>query len=256
VKQIILIVCCLILAVSPLSAENKIIDEEHRRLAEKLLNVMKTGEQMEKQMEKLSSISDDMFKEYDIDDMQLGDEYKKQQEDIWENMAEIYKWENIKNDYVTIYAEVFTKEELRELIKIFKSPAGQAYVDKTPQINKKIMMFSFSKAKDIVPDFEDSVKNARVAANDALAQSTLRTLSTAAETYGVYSNGRYPQTMSQLMESKPPFINTNYCDQSSSGYKFTCEMTDHSYLFTAIPDQLGETGTTTYTIRTGGILEP
>ncbi len=99
---------------------------------------------------------------------------------------------------------------------------------------------------------------AKISANDALAQSTLKTLSTASETYGTANNGNYPVNITSLGStmSTPPYINDTYCDTTVSGYAYTCTMSTGGYTFTAIPSTINTTGTTTFTITTGGILTP
>jgi prepilin-type N-terminal cleavage/methylation domain-containing protein len=100
---------------------------------------------------------------------------------------------------------------------------------------------------------------AKISANDALAKGTLRTLSTASETYVTANNGRYPGAITSLTGATPPYINTSYCGQTLSGYTFACsfDSTNFSYYtFTATPSNINVTGTTTYTMTTGGILTP
>lgn len=97
---------------------------------------------------------------------------------------------------------------------------------------------------------------ARISANDALAKSTLRSLSTAAESFATANAGNYPADMTALVEATPPYINNDYCDQTISGYAYTCDLDVGSYTFTATPVTEGTTGTTTYTIATGGVLVP
>lgn len=46
-------------------------------------------------------------------------------------------WQTMKPVYVAIYDETFTVDELRPLVAFFKSPAGQAYIDKTPMVFDK-----------------------------------------------------------------------------------------------------------------------
>ncbi len=97
---------------------------------------------------------------------------------------------------------------------------------------------------------------ARVNANEALAQSTLRTLSTAAESFATANNGSYPTDPAvDLANATPPYINENYCDGTArSGYGFVCTMLVGSYSIVATPTSDGVTGTSTYTMITGGIL--
>ena len=95
---------------------------------------------------------------------------------------------------------------------------------------------------------------AKISANDALAQSTLRAMSTAAETYGTANNGNYPTAIASLTGATPPYLNTSYCDTTVSGFSYTCSFGTGHYTFTANVVNLNTTGTTTFTMRTGGIL--
>lgn len=97
---------------------------------------------------------------------------------------------------------------------------------------------------------------ARISANDALAQSTLRTLSTASETFATANNGNYPGNISSLTGATPPYVNTNYCGVTLSGFDYVCTMGTGGYTFTATPVTINTTGTTTFTMSTGGILVP
>ena len=61
---------------------------------------------------------------------------------------------------------------------------------------------------------------------DALAKATLRTLSTASETYATANMGKYPAEMPELTQADPPYLNKDYCDQEISGFRFACEMSN------------------------------
>ena len=96
---------------------------------------------------------------------------------------------------------------------------------------------------------------ARLSANEALAQGTLRTLSTASETFATANNGNYPTSETALTGAVPPYINQAYCGTTASGYAFTCPtMTAGIYTFIATPVTDGTTGTSIYTMITGGVL--
>ena len=97
---------------------------------------------------------------------------------------------------------------------------------------------------------------AKLSANDALAKSTLKTLSTASETFATANTGNYPTTTSALTGATPPYVNKDYCGTTVSGFNFTCTWGAGGYTFTASPVTTGTSGTTTYTISTGGILSP
>ena len=95
---------------------------------------------------------------------------------------------------------------------------------------------------------------AKISANDALARSTLRSMSTASETFGTANNGVYPSDMTSLTGATPPYLSQNYCNTTVSGFNYTCTMGTGNYTFTANVVNMNVTGTTTYTMTVGGIL--
>jgi len=94
---------------------------------------------------------------------------------------------------------------------------------------------------------------AKVSANAASAQATLKSIGTALESYATLNNV-YPPTTTDLISAVPPYLNTDFFSSSHNGYSFTSELADYSYTVTATPVS-PSTGTVTYTITTGGILK-
>ena len=99
---------------------------------------------------------------------------------------------------------------------------------------------------------------AKMTSNDALAKATLRAMSTAAESFGTANNGNYPTAETSLTGATPPFLNTAYCANSPiAGYNYSCAgLSSTGYSITATPVSVGNTGSTTETITTGGVLSP
>ncbi len=96
---------------------------------------------------------------------------------------------------------------------------------------------------------------AKISANDALAKGKLRTLSTASETFATTNSGNYPLQITSLTGATPPYMSENPCSQTMSGYTYTCTFAAGSYTFVATPVTAGTSGTATYTITTGGVLQ-
>jgi len=97
---------------------------------------------------------------------------------------------------------------------------------------------------------------AKISANDALAKSTLRTMSTASETFSSANVGNYPLNVASLTSATPPYINSDPCGATLSGYSYGCSFAAGYYTFVATPSTVGSSGTTTWTITTGGVLTP
>lgn len=97
---------------------------------------------------------------------------------------------------------------------------------------------------------------ARISANDALAKATIRAISTGSESFATANSGNYPTTITSLTGASPAYLNTAYCGSTISGYVYACTFTSSTYVAVATPVTVGTSGTTTYTITTGGVLIP
>jgi type IV pilus assembly protein PilA len=101
-----------------------------------------------------------------------------------------------------------------------------------------------------------NLRRAKMSANDALAQGTLRSISTASETYATSNNGLYPSNITSLTGATPPYVSdTSLCNGTNSGFTISCAgMTSTTYSVVASPVVVGTSGTTIFTISTGGVL--
>jgi uncharacterized protein len=54
-------------------------------------------------------------------------------------VAEELGWAKLKPDFVAIYAETLTQEEVDGLIVFYEGPIGSALIDKTPQLTQRSM---------------------------------------------------------------------------------------------------------------------
>lgn len=95
---------------------------------------------------------------------------------------------------------------------------------------------------------------ARISANEALAQSTLRAISTAAESFASAQDGSFPTSVDQLTDGDTPYLNKDYCALGTAQYAYTCTFGAAGYTIVAAPIE-GVTARS-YQIRTGGVLTP
>ncbi len=95
----------------------------------------------------------------------------------------------------------------------------------------------------------------KVNANESNAQATLKTISTAIESYGAANDGNYPTAFSDLTGATPPYLNEDYTDAARQGYDFICgTLTATDYSCTATPVACGTSGTKIFTITNGAVL--
>ncbi|MBU1134864.1 MAG: type II secretion system GspH family protein [Candidatus Omnitrophica bacterium] len=103
---------------------------------------------------------------------------------------------------------------------------------------------------------------ARFNAAKSYAQTTLRAISTAYESYAGANNGSYDVTTAALVAADPPYLTKDYslCTDLApcQGYSFTCIPAAAGYTCTATPQGAlaGKPDSVTYIITTGGLLTP
>ena len=69
-------------------------------------------------------------------------------------MADVLSWDKIKDDYVALYAGTFSAEELKDLIAFYKSPAGQAFTRKQPELTMKTMEMTQKLMMQVMPKIQ------------------------------------------------------------------------------------------------------
>ncbi len=94
---------------------------------------------------------------------------------------------------------------------------------------------------------------ARVNANDSMAQTALKAISTAMEIYASAKN-RYPPDTSSLIGATPSYLSTDYFTGAHAGFDFTADfLTNDTYSVTAAPINTN-LGSASFTITIGGVL--
>jgi len=96
-----------------------------------------------------------------------------------------------------------------------------------------------------------------IAQNESSASLTLKLISTALENFARDKNGAYPEKLSLLTNTKPPYLDKSYIsDFPVKGYYLNCSRLEPSgYNCSAVPVKCRLTGNAIYTISTGGALE-
>ncbi len=93
---------------------------------------------------------------------------------------------------------------------------------------------------------------AKIDSNEAMAQATLKSISSALENY-MSINQVYPTNTDDLTNVTPPYLNQNYFTGNYNGYTYSSVLTDYTYSITAQPVNSSQ-GIHSYTISSGGVL--
>jgi uncharacterized protein len=67
-------------------------------------------------------------------------------------------WEKMRPQYVKLYAETFSDEEISGMLAFYGSPAGRAMLDKMPALVTKIMEVAQGQMKDVLPEIQRIIR--------------------------------------------------------------------------------------------------
>lgn len=101
--------------------------EEKQDLAERLLEAM----DQKGTYEKLMAAAEEQFGKMAA---QMGATQMGSADAIWDSVVQEMSWDQLKSDFVQIYADAFSEDELEGLIGFFKSELGKVYSQKYAQV--------------------------------------------------------------------------------------------------------------------------
>lgn len=64
-------------------------------------------------------------------------------------------WDKIKDDYISVFADTYTEEELKGQIDFYKSPVGQAVVSKEPGLIMKTIEMQQKRMMQLMPNIQE-----------------------------------------------------------------------------------------------------
>jgi hypothetical protein len=77
---------------------------------------------------------------------------------VMDMVSKELSWDSLKEDYIAIYAETFTAEELEGAIAFYKSPVGKAFAQKQPELIEGSMKISQKRMMQIMPKMMTMLK--------------------------------------------------------------------------------------------------
>ena len=63
-------------------------------------------------------------------------------------------WEKMRPQYVKLYSETFSDDEISGMLGFYQSPAGRAMLAKMPTLTTKIMQIAQAQMTDILPEIQ------------------------------------------------------------------------------------------------------
>ena len=68
-------------------------------------------------------------------------------------------WDNLEPEYAKIYADAYTEQQIDDILAFYKSPTGQAMVEKAPDLIKQASAISHDRLAVVIPELQKLMKD-------------------------------------------------------------------------------------------------
>jgi hypothetical protein len=130
-------------------------DAPKRALAEQLLGAMQMQKTIEKSFEMVKQMIPAQMKQMGVSEEASSDKAQEAMRKTMDLVMQEMSWDKLKGDYISIYAETFTVEELKGLVQFYESPIGKKFIEKQPELMKRSMQISQEQMMILMPKIQE-----------------------------------------------------------------------------------------------------
>lgn len=151
------LVIALFLAISMVSTPCFADEASHKKAVIELLEVTNSRKMLDQIVVYMDSMMRQQFLEMDLPPEENAT-VEQIQKEMMDWFSEYMAWENMQQLYIEIYIEVFTEEEIKELVAFYKSPLGQKLLAKMPELMEKSMTKTQAVLQKKMPEFQERLQ--------------------------------------------------------------------------------------------------
>ena len=123
---------------------------EKENLAEEMLTLSGTPKMLKQASAQIETMQANMIRRM-VKDQAAQEKAIEIQNKMSAMVMDEFSWDKMKADFIKLYADVYSEEELRGVIAFYKSPVGQKLLEKTPEMMKASMQLMQKKMMEIMP---------------------------------------------------------------------------------------------------------
>ena len=127
--------------------------DSHRQAVEEMLSVSRVDKMIEPMLDKVMTMIQQQMSQLNIPENKKPIVQKYNQK-IVEVLRQEMRWENMQTEFIDLYLQVYTEQEIKELTEFYRSPLGQKMLDKMPELMQASMQISQSLLQKTLPKIQ------------------------------------------------------------------------------------------------------
>ena len=127
--------------------------QTHRQAAEEVLRLTKVDKMLGPLIDQIQQVQIQQLQQMNLsrEAYSAAQRYLQRINDL---VAREMQWQEIKNDYIGLYTDAFTEQELHQLIQFYSTPLGHKVVEKMPVLMEQSMQLGQKKMMNIMPEIQ------------------------------------------------------------------------------------------------------
>ena len=127
--------------------------QTHRQAAEEVLRLTKVDKMLGPLIDQIQQVQIQQLQQMNLsrEAYSAAQRYLQRINDL---VAREMQWQEIKNDYIKLYTDAFTEQELRQLIQFYSTPLGHKVIEKMPVLMEQSMQLGQKKMMKIKPEIQ------------------------------------------------------------------------------------------------------
>ncbi len=142
-----------VIVLSSLNAVAYADETSQKMIAEDLVRTMKVDQITKPLFVQMRSMMEQQFTQMGASD-DLRPILIRYIDKLFSIMEQTLSWQALKEDYISIYMDTFTEDELKGMVTFYKSPIGQSVIEKMPMAMQQAM----SIAQKHAPELQQKIK--------------------------------------------------------------------------------------------------
>lgn len=151
--KLLLIAVCACLIAPMMKAD----DASKRAKVEELLTASHVEQLIQQEQQQVQAMMHQMMVKA-APSMENDPKMAKVEKFITDETNAAMNYQTLKPDFIKIYADTYTEEELDGLVKFYQSPAGQAMLNKMPIVMTKTMELVQQRMQALMPQMQEHMK--------------------------------------------------------------------------------------------------
>jgi hypothetical protein len=127
--------------------------QTHRQAAEEVLRLTGVDKMVVPLIDQIQRVQIQQLQQMDLSSEAYATAQRYLQR-INDLVASEMQWQAIKDDYIGLYTDAFTEQELHQLIQFYSTPLGRKVIEKMPVLMEQSMQLGQKKMMKITPEIQ------------------------------------------------------------------------------------------------------